>query len=379
MKLFFLFYLFTSIAFSQDEQKLNLLTYNTGLALNYVRYSNERAPFIVDYLIKTEADVICLQEVWSKKDQELIRRGLRNRYPYSFIPDSEQHYTKNTPSCGFSDLVGDNKILSCIYDKCINESGEGLSSCVTNKCHSVLDGLTKSNRECAGAFMAQVGKNPIVGILSLLNPFRSAEMFAYGGQSGLMMFSKTEIKDAKFYDLAQMSTLNRRGFIHAEINLNQSHHFFCTHLTANFDYTLPYPGVFNSWEDENIKQVNKLVSISKMINGPVYLMGDFNCSMKDDSNLVDGENEKSCHTILENGFTSPITNAQKGCSFCPGNTLVDEIRPKGFLIDHIFIKDNESYNAKILLNEPIHLFDKEGKPISSHLSDHYGVGLEIKK
>ena len=50
-----------------SENKLNLITFNLQLSRGYIPNVDERRPFIVDFFYAYDADVLCLQEIWTKK------------------------------------------------------------------------------------------------------------------------------------------------------------------------------------------------------------------------------------------------------------------------------------------------------------------------
>lgn len=71
---------------------LKLLTYNLGLldvtvmgvvVFSNPEYSRSRLPYAIDSLSKHDADVICLQEVYTLEDSMFLINNLRYLYPYS--------------------------------------------------------------------------------------------------------------------------------------------------------------------------------------------------------------------------------------------------------------------------------------------------------
>jgi len=145
--------------------ELNLLSYNLGLAHGYVPYAAARLPKLVTELKKSDADILCLQEVWSKEDRTTITNALKARYPHSVSAPTKQAYRKtgwfSGPTCRVRDLFGSNKFVSCILTTCSGKSGEEKSRCINNDCRPALDALAKSNRYCAESLMASVGENEI--------------------------------------------------------------------------------------------------------------------------------------------------------------------------------------------------------------------------
>ena len=112
---------------SQSVTELNLLSYNLGLAHGYVPYAAARLPKLVTELKKSDADVLCLQEVWKKEDMTTITNALKSKYPYSVSAPIKQAYRKtgwfSGPACRVRDLFGKNKFVSCILTTCSGKSG----------------------------------------------------------------------------------------------------------------------------------------------------------------------------------------------------------------------------------------------------------------
>jgi len=86
---FFSFLIFGSNVFA-EKPSFRLLSYNVGLARGVVHHAKGRFPKIISKLRSSSADVICLQEVWKRKDQKKIRRALKRQFPYSYFPKKKQ-------------------------------------------------------------------------------------------------------------------------------------------------------------------------------------------------------------------------------------------------------------------------------------------------
>ena len=66
------------------------VSFNVGLADTQVDYYSERKQPVIDAINKTEADVICLQEVWKESDLDDFIGALSNKFPHN------QYWLQNT-------------------------------------------------------------------------------------------------------------------------------------------------------------------------------------------------------------------------------------------------------------------------------------------
>lgn len=58
-------------------------TFNVALAGAFIPYEAERREYIAEAIAGSDADVLCLQEVWTQEDKELFRDTAIDAYPYS--------------------------------------------------------------------------------------------------------------------------------------------------------------------------------------------------------------------------------------------------------------------------------------------------------
>lgn len=375
MKVFTLMLLMSISSFAS----IKVESFNTGLAHTFVFYSKERLAPIIENLRKSNADVICLQEVWKKSDRKKISKELKDTFPHQMMTKIKQTRSKRRPTCKIREVFGKGKFVTCMSKKCKGKKGDEFTDCIINTCGDSLEKLKNQNRECATSIMAQVGKNPIAGIANVINPFVKAGLFTYGGGNGLMILSKEKLENKKVLDLSKISTLSRRQALMATVKKDsKSYNLACTHLTADLSKTVPYTGKFEGgWNAENFAQVRKLES-AKLFeeSNATILMGDFNCSLKDIESSIGGESEKSCLLFKKNGYFDFVSNALRKCTFCSRNTLND-INGKNVALDHIFSKNvtflsgGRSYLDDVKINV-------DGKDIYTNLSDHYGVWAEFE-
>lgn len=358
-------------------QKLKLTTYNLGLAHTFIPYAEDRLGPIKSLLSNYEADVLCLQEVWEKKDRKEISNALNRNYPYSYSTKIKNFRTGKRPTCKISQIFGEGKFVSCMQNQCGGKQGDEFTDCIINQCGQALENLKEENRTCASALMAQVGKNPVASILTLLNPLWRAGQFAYKGSNGLMLFSKHPIVEKKYIDLKEKSTLNKRGALQVTLDVaGEPLQVMCTHITADLSATVPYTGLFSNWEEENQDQLNDLLTYANHKVIPTALMGDFNCGFEDPTMNLAAELSGSCQQALDWGYSDPLSESTRSCTFCTDNLLNDE-EPESVAIDHIFLKGLEVISDKVIFKEPIQIQTKQGS-VETQYSDHYGYEVLVK-
>ena len=65
----------------EERNETLFVSFNVGLADTQVDYYSERKQPVIDAINKTEADVLCLQEVWKEDDLESFIASLSNKFP----------------------------------------------------------------------------------------------------------------------------------------------------------------------------------------------------------------------------------------------------------------------------------------------------------
>ena len=113
---------------------------------------------------------------------------------------------------------------------------------------------------------------------------------------------------------------------------------------------------------------------------PIYLAGDFNCSIEDLSAGIAPEATKTCGHFLKEGYFDNMLE-QAECTFCDANTLVLDAWEKDKMIDHIFVKnvDHSKFTSQVIMKDLVTIKDENGLDILSNISDHFGIKLEPLK
>jgi len=356
-----------------SETVLRVETWNVGLAHGFVDHGEARAPAIWEAVAQSDADVVCLQEVWTPKDREDALAALGDSHPHSWLTENAQKKAGSSPVCRRKDLFGEGKFVSCLTGSCGGLDGDELTDCIIDNCEPILKELKDDKPECANALMAQVGKSAPAALWTVLRPCRKAGVFAYEGSDGLVLVSKLPLENTGMVDFTEKSTLNRRRALFADVKTGDTTtRVYCTHLTADLDGTAPYPGPFESWNAENLVQVDELIAHADAFDGPTVLMGDFNCSLPNEEAGIHGESDASCQAFLDAGFSDPVTDLNQ-CTYCTPNTLVGEDGGPNVLLDHTFIKGWAGQDGQRTYEGTVGLGDLG----QVSLSDHYGYAVSL--
>ncbi|MCB9673781.1 MAG: endonuclease/exonuclease/phosphatase family protein [Alphaproteobacteria bacterium] len=344
------------------------VTYNAGLAIGFVPGANERTDAVAGAIATLDADVVCLQEVWTPGQVDAVKSAAGTAFPHSFFPDAQQ-LTEATPACPDGQL---DNLLTCANDACSDACVDELPGCVQGGCPFQFIGLPT---DCLRCTMANVGGE--IADIAAACETQTTE-YAYGGSFGTGILSKHPILSTDEHVFA--STTNRRSALHAVIDLPSGpQDVYCTHLTAVFS-TIPYPRPpgEGSWAEEQTTQIEELRDwIDSTATGPVVAMGDFNAGPAVGD--IDAE-QPANYDLLVGGYADPYIANDGRCTFCGDNPLValggDDRNSE--IIDHVLFKGFEepTYTAGRVLDGGI---DTQtcGTDIAGAYSDHYGVSVTL--
>ena len=373
---------------NKKTDSITVTSYNAGLALNFVPYTEERLTVNEQLLADSDSDVLCLQEIWLEEYVEDIAQALQENYPYIYTVEPEQVFSE-AAACTDEEIAD---FAECGNTQCTGLSGNALVGCASTQCGAALAELSPG---CFDGVIATVGIADITVELMVETVTQPAGLFAFDGALGLMLASKYELRAREFQDFIEDSSSNHRGALYAEIEVNkQTHVVGCTHPTANLDGTIPYPesGKHGSWAGENRFMQEQMIAYAnnKAGGNPILFGGDFNCSIANASNGVDGEFDENCRLWLDDGFVDPAAE-QLPCTFCYDENLILEMEQGSgdVLLDHVFVKNLDSTNAIVaerVFDDPVSIealvppaeLQPEDSPMLTHPSDHFGVELEIR-
>jgi endonuclease/exonuclease/phosphatase family metal-dependent hydrolase len=372
---------------NRPETSLSVTSYNVGLALNFVPYTNERLVANESLLADYDADVMCFQEVWLDDQVEAITASVEAQLPHIYTVPPEQVFTEEA-ACTEEEVSG---LADCARTQCPDLSGSALVACVPAQCGVFFGQLSP---DCLDGVLASVGL-PDITVDDLVDAVtQPAGRFAYDGSLGLILASRYPLDNREFQDFIDDSSANHRGALYADIEVGgDSLMVGCTHVTADLSGTVDYPssGKHGSWGGENRFQQEEIIDFanSKAAGRPILMAGDFNYGLANASNGVDPELAENCQLWLDDGFASPAAE-QLPCTFCNDENLVLLLGDgtDNVMIDHVFIKnleDDTSVGIERVFDDPVSIeatsppseLQPEDSPIMMHPSDHYGVELDL--
>ena len=224
-------------ACAPESGDFSAVTFNAGLATGFVPASEERAPVVASALAELEADVVCLQEVWSPAHVDAVKTATATAFPHTYFPELAQE-TGTEPGCADGDL---DSLLTCMEANCSEVCADELPDCLLNSCPLQFVTLPK---DCMRCTQANVGAEP-----SEIREVCEAELteYAYDGSFGTGILSRHEILSVEEHVFD--STTNRRSILHAVVDLpGGAADVWCTHLTAIFA-VIPYPRAEGTWAE----------------------------------------------------------------------------------------------------------------------------------
>lgn len=384
-------------------------TFNIGLAGAFLPNSAERTLAMPDALAASDADILCLQEVWLQSDKDAILSATKSQFPYtvSFKHDlstpvddpTDQNGQvpppRTTPPCGAADIdVKVQAAIDCIRDKCstIMGSDEGFTTstdCAQKNCLTEATALlfgTPEELTCYGCLAASLPTEKLSDIRSQCTTDPNAGL-AFGGQSGVVILSKFPLAGSEAWVIP--GTYNRRVIINATANLPNGAKVdvFCNHLSPMFkDFTRPYVGDYGEgkttaegWSAEQLLQSNKLIAYVNAKSGsrPAIILGDFNSGREYSVGGQIVANEESSATLdrLESVFLPAVAaDYVPACTYCSTNANNDTSSPDW--IDHIFLFNKTAADVKStqrVYDQDVVPVDDGGSTVNVPLSDHYGL------
>ena len=82
---------------------LTIGTYNAGLAVSFVPYAEERAPFIMEDFPADTLDLVCVEEFWEQRFWDQLTASVAATHPHTFRRPPEME-VGGTASCAMGDL-----------------------------------------------------------------------------------------------------------------------------------------------------------------------------------------------------------------------------------------------------------------------------------
>ncbi len=393
---------------SREPQEVVIDTFNVALAGSFIPFETERRQPIADAIADATSDVLCLQEVWTQEDKELIQSAAAGAYPYAVffetnldtpvdVPEDQNGEIPPAPTTvpcpdvevlpGLTIEEQMNQAVDCVVENCStipgSDDGQTTSAeCAADSCVTAVAGLLLGNAEqqrCYACIVTQLPTEQLGEIRSSCAEVINQDL-AFDGQNGVMLLSRYPLDDAE--QLVLPGTWNRRTILRATVNLPNGAELdaYCNHLTPIFnDFTFPYTGQYGDgltgpegWQAEQELQAQKLLDYvtSTSSDRPAVILGDLNAGRAYPEQDIVAEGEPTLD-LLETQFTPAYAmDYTPQCTFCSENPVTGA--EVSSWIDHILI-----YNLPAeAVTSTERVYDEAVVPVDSEtvpLSDHYGV------
>ena len=290
-----------------DSVDVAVDTFNVALAGFFIPFEAERRPYIVDAIAASDADILCLQEVWDQTDKVAIRDASVEAYPHSaFFDDNLDTAIEDgtdqdgvvpppptTAPCAGEPLTTQlNAGVDCLEENCQTPDGRTKSeTCAEENCLTEVLGLILAPppQRCYACLVTQMPTELLTDIRSRCPTVVNQDL-AFQGQNGVMILSRHPLKNVE--ELVVPGTWNRRTILSATAELPNGAELdvYCNHLTpvhisTAVVNTFPYTGQYgdgttdpSAWQAEQELQAEKLISYVTETSGerPAVILGDLN-------------------------------------------------------------------------------------------------------
>ena len=336
---------------SGGSSEVTIETFNLALAGAFIPYEQQRRELLPTAIADSDADILCLQEVWTQADKELIRDAAAANFPNSVIFTDDLNTELNdatdqngnvppepmTVPCPEGSAQDDmNAVIDCVAAKCNtiapdDENGQTTSiACAIDNCVALVAGLFGEPR-CYACLATQLPTSTFGQIRSTC-PTVVNQVLAFEGQNGVMILSRYPLKDEANWVIP--GTWNQRVIVSATAELpgGKELDIYCNHLTPKFDsLAFPYTGQYGNgetdaagWEAEQLLQAQKLINRVETISGetPAAILGDLNTGHAFPPDIA-AEAEPTLD-LLETVFVPAYTaDYAPECTFCTSNPVGD--------------------------------------------------------
>lgn len=402
---------------ARDPEQVTVDAFNVALAGAFIPYEAERRQPIADAIATHDADILCLQEVWTQADKELIRDTAATTYPNTAFFEDDLDTEVDDPtdqlgqippaptvvpcpdaegSDGMNILSQMNEAIDCVRDNCstIPDSDEGRTTsaeCAAADCSIAVAGLLFGDAQQQRCYACVVTQLPTSTFGDMRESCATVvnQDLAFGGQNGVMILSRYPLSNVDEWVIP--GTWNRRTILTATTALPNGAELdvHCNHLTPIFTVapasinTFPYTGQYGDgmtgpegWQAEQELQAEKLIAYVSQTSGdrPAVILGDFNAGVAFPDEDIVGEGEPT-YNALAGAYTPAYTPTYTPlCTFCTTNPVTDTVA--SVWIDHIFLQNlpaDAIMATERIFDEDVVPVQGEDGPMMVPLSDHFGM------
>ncbi len=338
---------------------IKVATYNMGLATGYVPYAEERRDQVTAAVANSDADIICLTEVWFDDNIEYVTNALSETFPHQYH-NVEEVEVGSEAAC--TEEEGAPLMECALANDC--PSATDLGQCVLTNC---LDEYNALPPACGQCLAANLGLGDINEIFVACTT--SSTEWLYDGHNGVMLVSKKPMENKKYMGLN--TWLIVRAALYAEIDGVQ---ILCTHLAS--DVGIEYGGDFESLDAEHKDQVDTLIAEMNTNNlqGPQIISGDLNAGPLVGN--LESERPDNYSAFADNGYDDANCSSDEPfCTWCADNLISND--PVNTAIDHVMVRQATTTNPVRLFDETITIESEEDGTLDVHMSDHFGIQVDV--
>jgi endonuclease/exonuclease/phosphatase family metal-dependent hydrolase len=402
-----------------EPVEVRIDTYNVGLAgpiKILPQYDEELRQPLGQAIAEAETDIICLQELWTEADKEMLRDDVIATFPYVWwfttdidteVDDPRDQNGEVPPAattvpCSPDVEVSEgvtladqmNDTIDCVRDACstVPGSDEGrLTSlpCALDACTATSAVLllgTPEQQRCYSCIRTQLEPFGVMRerCLTVVN-----QVFGFRGQNGMMLLSKYPLRNESAWVLPSTGTKRIVLSATAELPNGGELDLHCNHLINTPDsITSPYIGPYGDgetgaagWEAEQFLSARRLIERveSTSRDRPAIVLGDLNTGHAYAEQEVFEEVPWTLD-LLQEFFTPAYTEDYVPiCTYCNTNPLNGFDPERSRWIDHILL-----YNLPDeVVKATERTFDNDeavdvGDGVKVSLSDHYGMRSVIE-
>ncbi|MBR6244500.1 hypothetical protein IKR20_02875 [bacterium] len=369
-----------------DDATISFTTFNARMT-DELPLRTKRFKKMKPLFAEVTSDIFCIQDLYGNDVLEKTREMLRDEYGFDFQlyaktsnKDEDLEYTEGQtipPACTMNDLA---PVLSCVLTECPDYQ----PMCLIQNCGPDFLELPADCRNCmlSQGFEAIQNGN----YLEVLEACQQSERipakrleYEYSGNNGILLVSKLPMKNKSSVKLRSYCKLRTALSVVVEKPKLGNIQVICTSLSPLSDEE--YNGFGESWKDEQLTQVEQLLSIPVEENvSQRVILGDLN------SNFPLGEDIPDFNTdpvgIFQlNGWYDPYfklydteeSEASEFCTVCEENPFVSGINS---VPDHILFQTKKGYtfeSYRSLYNLFTELDYDAHTKTSYSVSDHYGI------
>jgi endonuclease/exonuclease/phosphatase family metal-dependent hydrolase len=343
-------------------QRLKLATFNAGLAPGVLPHVDARADALARRLPAVDVDALCVQEVWTEKDWQLLRAALAPGLPRTLR--APPMAANESTGCSPQNVE---RAKSCASSRCAGLRGDRQVACVVRRCGHLASTLDAGCLSCLTADPRRAVDDTLRACTSPSPPRASGP---FEGSAGVALLTRLDVLADDVLHLE--SAGERHAALYARVAaLGEDLHVFCTHLTAPIaGLSRPSPA---HAAKEQAAQVDALLAwIEEKTQGKLaVLLGDLNTGPSAPPH-VRAQTPNHYARIAAKGFENPFL-ATLRCTLCFDNPIVGGSGAGGLAIDHVLVRGwvGSSTSARFL-DEPVEL-TAEKRVVRSRYSDHYGV------